>query len=165
MGKECPHCHALKFKRESAGICCASGKVQLPEIETPPEPLNGLLIGTDPDSNLFLKSIRTFNSCFQMTSFGATEIVHNTAASGQQYNSTFKMKGQVYHKLGSLLPMPNEPHKFLLIYFMGTHLGTPCFSHGQLYVACSRVGKPSSLFVLAKDGLPKTIVHLIALQN
>ncbi|KAF0759038.1 Uncharacterized protein FWK35_00035200 [Aphis craccivora] len=43
--------------------------------EIPPEPLNGLIIGTDPDSNVFLKSIRTFNSCFQMTSFGATEIV------------------------------------------------------------------------------------------
>lgn len=44
MDKECPHCHALKFKNEPAGMCCASGKVQLPEIETPPEPLNGLLI-------------------------------------------------------------------------------------------------------------------------
>ncbi|CAG5020841.1 unnamed protein product [Parnassius apollo] len=55
--QECPHCHALKFKNEPAGICCASGKVQLPEIETPPEPLNGLLIGTDPDSNVFLKGI------------------------------------------------------------------------------------------------------------
>ncbi|GBP21823.1 hypothetical protein EVAR_6795_1 [Eumeta japonica] len=56
MDKECPHCHALKFKNEPAGMCCASGKVQLPEIETPPEPLNGLLIGTDPDSNVFLNS-------------------------------------------------------------------------------------------------------------
>ncbi|GFS77942.1 ATP-dependent DNA helicase, partial [Nephila pilipes] len=65
MDNECPYCHALKFKKEPAGMCCASGKVQLPEIETPPEPLNGLLIGTDPDSNVFLKSIRTFNSCFQ----------------------------------------------------------------------------------------------------
>ncbi|VVC42897.1 Helitron helicase-like domain, partial [Cinara cedri] len=94
-------------------------KVQLPEIETPSEPLNGLLIGTDPDSNVFLKSIRTFNSCLQMTSFGATEIVRNTNANGQQYNSTFKIRGQVYHKMGSLLPMPNEPHTFLQIYFMG----------------------------------------------
>ncbi|XP_044595860.1 uncharacterized protein LOC123272904 [Cotesia glomerata] len=119
MDKECPHCHALKFKNEPAGMCCASGKVQLPEIETPPESLNGLLIGTDPDSNVFLKSIRRFNSCFQMTSFGATEIVRNTNANGQQFNSTFKIRGQVYHKMGSLLPMPNEPHKFLQIYFMG----------------------------------------------
>ncbi|GFX49510.1 ATP-dependent DNA helicase [Trichonephila clavipes] len=96
-----------------------TNKVQLPEIETPPEPLNGLLIGMDPDSNVFLKSIRRFNSCFQMTSFGATEIIRNTNANGQEFNSTFKIRGQVYHKMGSLLPMPNEPHKYLQIYFMG----------------------------------------------
>lgn len=118
LEKECPHCHALKFKNEPVGICCSSGKVQLTEIETPPEPLHSLLIGTDPDSSLFLKAIRTFNSCFQMTSFGATEIVNNIAANGPQFNSMFKIQGQVYHKLGSLLPMPNESHKFLHIYFM-----------------------------------------------
>lgn len=119
MDKECPHCHALKFINEPAGLCCASGKVQLTEIETPPEPLHGLLIGTDEDSSLFLKSIRTFNSCFQMTSFGASEIVQNNAANGKQFYSTFKIKGQVFHKIGSLLPMPNESYKFLQIYFMG----------------------------------------------
>lgn len=119
LDKECLYCHALKFKNEPLGMCCSSGKVQLPEIETPPEPLRGLLLGTDPDSTLFLKSIRTFNSCFQMTSFGATEIVNNIAGNGQHFNSTFKIKGQVYHKVGSLLPMPNESHKFLQIYFMG----------------------------------------------
>ncbi|KAF0746759.1 ATP-dependent DNA helicase [Aphis craccivora] len=39
---ECPHCYALKFKNEPSGMCSASGKVKIPEIETPPEPSNGL---------------------------------------------------------------------------------------------------------------------------
>ena len=54
-----------------------------------------------------------------MTSFGAAEIVHNTESNGQKFNSIFKIKGQVYHKVGSLRPMPNKPHKVLQIYFMG----------------------------------------------
>jgi len=45
----------------------------------------------------------------------ATEIVKNNAANSQQFNLTFKIKGQDYHKVGSLLPMPNESYKFLKI--------------------------------------------------
>ncbi|GFW46236.1 ATP-dependent DNA helicase [Trichonephila clavipes] len=40
----------------------------------------------------------------------------------------------------------------------GLNLENPCFSHGQLYAACSRVGKPSDLFVYAPDGKTRNIV-------
>ena len=86
LDKECPPLSCVQIQTWVSRMCCVSGKVQLPEIETQIEPLNG----TDTDSNLFLKSILTFNSCFQMASFGTTEIVHNTAANGQQFNSKTK---------------------------------------------------------------------------
>lgn len=117
MDKECQHCHAFKYKGESAGLCCASGKISLPPLNPPPEPLKTLLAGTTSQSKLFLRKIRKFNSCFQMTSFGATKIVHNE--DGRNFESTFKIQGQVYHQIGSLLPMPDADPKFLQIYFMG----------------------------------------------
>lgn len=46
----------------------------------------------------------------------------------------------------------------------GLNLQNPCFSHGQLYVACSRVGKPADLFVYAPNGQTKNIVYPRALQ-
>uniref|UniRef100_A0A0L8GN26 ATP-dependent DNA helicase n=1 Tax=Octopus bimaculoides TaxID=37653 RepID=A0A0L8GN26_OCTBM len=41
----------------------------------------------------------------------------------------------------------------------GIHLGEPCFSHGQLYVACSRVGSRNALFVYAPQGRTRNVVY------
>jgi hypothetical protein len=40
------------------------------------------------------------------------------------------------------------------------NLENPCCSHGQLYMACSRVGKPSDLFVYTPEGNTKNIVYI-----
>ena len=43
----------------------------------------------------------------------------------------------------------------------GQNLENPCFSRGQLYVACSRVGKLSALFVLAPNNKTKHVYQTV----
>ena len=114
MTDVCPYCNAFKWSGEAPGMCCSSGMVKLPALEPPPEPLESLMSGTTARSKHFLENIRKYNSCFQMTSFGASN-----AVSEPGYMPTFKVQGQVYHRVGSLLPPSDGEHKFLQIYFMG----------------------------------------------
>ncbi|GFX26534.1 hypothetical protein TNCV_4535461 [Trichonephila clavipes] len=43
-------------------------------------------------------------------------------------------------------------------------LQTPCFSHGQLYAACSRVDREENLFAHTPNGTAKNVVYHIALR-
>ncbi|GFY36535.1 ATP-dependent DNA helicase [Trichonephila clavipes] len=115
--KICMYCSALKFKNETRGMCCASGKVKLPDLHSPPEPLSTFLSAVTRVSKHFLENIRKYNSCFQMTSFDATNIVRENCM------PTFRVQGEIYHHAGSLLPLPDADHKFLQIYFMANSAG------------------------------------------
>ena len=111
MSAVCKFCGALKWPKEPPGLCCNNGKIKLPLSQPPPLPLCDLL---DMPTSPFLSNIRRYNSAFQMTSFGCSKEVREPG-----FMPTFKVQGQVYHQIGSLLPSNNEPHRFLQIYFMG----------------------------------------------
>ena len=111
MDNECPMCGALKFKGEKPGICCSGGKVRIPILDGPSQPLRGLLTGETEDSRHFLKNIRHYNHCFSMTSMGGENI------GGW---STYKVQGAVHHSIGSLLPPEDKDPRYLQIYFMQT---------------------------------------------
>ncbi|CAG5049381.1 unnamed protein product [Parnassius apollo] len=74
MNVVCSFCNASKWSKESAGFCCSGGKINLPSFEDPPAPLKSPLLGEHVQSKQFLDNIRTYNSAFQMTSFGAQQI-------------------------------------------------------------------------------------------
>ena len=105
MDKACSYCGALKWSGEAPGMCCSGGTVNLTALRPPPEPLESLMSGTTPRSRHFLENIRKYNSCFQMTSFGATKEICEPG-----FMPTFKVQGQVYHRVGSLLPLADGEH-------------------------------------------------------
>jgi hypothetical protein len=114
MDADCNHCHAKKFKGESPWMCCSNGKVKLPPLDTSPDPLLSYMSGTSVESKHFLQNKRKYNYCFQMTSFGATATIERSS-----FMLTFKIPKQIYHKAGSLLPLPDGPAKTLQINFVG----------------------------------------------
>ena len=95
MNDLCPPCDAFKWPGEAPGMCYSGGKVKIPALEPSPEPLESLMLGTTLTSKHFLENIRKYNSCFQITSFGATNEVYEPG-----FMPIFKVQGQVYHLVG-----------------------------------------------------------------
>lgn len=113
----CKFCDALKFKGEAKGMCCSSGKVRIARIEPPPSPYINLFLGDSVDlavSKAFLKHITRYNDIFKMTSFGARGGIETFG-----WMPTFRVQGQIYHRMGSLLPVDSSPPQYLQVYFMG----------------------------------------------
>jgi ATP-dependent DNA helicase PIF1 len=152
MDKECPHCNALKFKNETTGMCCASGKVV-----NPPRLCNGTRLVI---KKLMKNVVETtiLNGKFR----GENILLPRIPIIPTDVPIQFK-RLQFPIRLAFAMTINKSQGQTMSV--CGLDLSTPCFSHGQLYVACSRVGKPSSLFVLVKDGITKNIVHSIALRD
>ena len=110
MNKPCQFCNALRFKNE-ANFCCHK-KVNLPpQNNTHPELLH--LLTTN---NSFRNNIRKYNQAFAFTSLGG-KVDHNMA-SNRNGVYTFRVCGDLYHRIGSLLPEVDGQEKFCQIYFL-----------------------------------------------
>ena len=106
----CPHCGAMKFRGETQRLCCGGGAISLQLFPRLPSDLEDLTSGMTPESKHFLANIRKYNSCFSMTSFGHKEAV----VSG--WNPSFRIQGQAFHLIGSLLPDSDNQPKFLQVF-------------------------------------------------
>ncbi|KAJ4811676.1 hypothetical protein LUZ62_024242 [Rhynchospora pubera] len=118
----CPDCHALYWSREKSGttytLCCRGGRVSLPTIEDPPEPLASLLDSSNgPDSVHFITAIRTYNSMFAFTSMGVRLDQHINRTAGPY---VFRISSQVCHRIGSLTPPEGQRPSYAQLYFYDT---------------------------------------------
>jgi len=94
-------------------ICCQSGRIMLSALPPPPSLLNTLL--SQPN---FLDNIRAYNSMLSFTSMGGT-IDHSVMDGRGPYS--FKISGQNYRRIGSLLPAEGQRPKFAQLYIYDTH--------------------------------------------
>lgn len=113
MNIKCLYCNAMRFIGESKNMCCSSGRVSLAQYEILPQPLLNLLKNNHEKSKIFLPLLRKYNACFNMTSFQTTVKPVNP------HIFTFKVQGQVYHRMGSMIAENDTDAKFLQIFFIG----------------------------------------------
>lgn len=108
---------AKRATNPSFSLCCQEGKVLLPKLREPPPTLNTLLDYTNAETSKFREKIRVYNSMFCFTSFGA-RIDHSINNGRAPY--TFRVSGQNYHLIGSLLPEVGVQPKYCQLYFFDT---------------------------------------------
>ncbi|CAN7070325.1 unnamed protein product [Brassica oleracea var. botrytis] len=120
---ECPSCGALVWQSESTGrdprtkelrftICCNQGQIKLPPMRQPPPVLEKLL-----QCKQFRETIRVYNALLAFTSIG--ENIDYSVVFGRG-PFTFRIQGQTYHRIGSLIPKPGLPPKYLQLYIFDT---------------------------------------------
>ena len=126
---KCKHCKAMMWyderinkdkqsKNPMFALCCGNGKIQLPLLEDPPQPMRQLLFDSNSTkSKNFQVNIRSYNLMFAFTSPGAkVDTSYNTSRDPL----TFRIHGQGHQLMGSLLPMANNSPKFAQLYIYDT---------------------------------------------
>jgi hypothetical protein len=99
-------------------MCYAQGKVTLPPLAPPPEPFRRFLTGNEMDAKNFRQHIRFYNSALAFTSVGAN-LDTNVAQPG---NYTYRLRSELYYRMGSLFPQPGEAQKFAELYISNLHV-------------------------------------------
>ncbi len=89
----------------------------LPPLAPPPESLRRLLTSNEADAKDFRQCIRSYNNALAFTSVGAN-LDTNVAQPG---NYIYRLRGELYHRMGSLLPQLGEAPKFAQLYISDPH--------------------------------------------
>ena len=105
--RKCNFCKAFLFKRENSSFCCSNGKINInseQQLKQCPTVLLKLF-----ENKELIRNIRPYNNVMTMASLG---VDHKP-----EFGPNFKIQGKLSHKIGSLLPEPDQNPKFAQIYF------------------------------------------------
>lgn len=99
-------------------MCCLQGQVQLDPFPEPPVTLRDLLTGVSPFSRTFRDHIRQYNAAFAFTST-SVNVNDNVVAGSGPYS--FRLHGDLYHKMGALLPQEGVRPSYAQLYINDPH--------------------------------------------
>ena len=111
---KCNFCGAYKFFNET-NFCCSSGLVNFESVKPLPEPSEEYKKLYS--SKKIISNLKAYNSALSLTSIGC-----KTPENVEGPN--FKIQGEIYHRLGSLLPSDESSPKFSQIYFYDAEVAT-----------------------------------------
>ncbi len=138
MNIACRHCGALHWEAERLqhsprsrpefGICCNSGKVQIPSLPDPPPALRDLFTGTHRQAVEFRNNIRQYNSTFAFTSL-RTEIDEEINNTGGRTPWVFRINGDLYHRGGTLVARAGERPRYAQLYVYDPRMALEARAH------------------------------------
>ena len=96
------------------GMCCYQGKISLPPLQHPPIELSQLLLSQEQLGKRFREHIRNYNNALAMTSVGRKLDNSLNRQGGGPYS--FRLHGELIHRVGSLLPPEGEAPVFAQLY-------------------------------------------------
>lgn len=114
----CEHCRALRFSREKPKICCQNGKVKLDPLPQPPDGIYQYY-GVNRKSRKYKERIREYNSVHGMASLGLDNAILGSPDSNP-FQGNLRIKGGVYHDIGSVEALPGHKPAYAQIYFHDT---------------------------------------------
>lgn len=95
-------------------LCCGNGKIRLPALQPPPEPILSLLTAETREAREFRHRIRAYDNVFAFCSLAVN--LDETLANAVGGAYTFRINGSLSHLIGPLLPTDNAPPALPQIY-------------------------------------------------
>ena len=146
MTNICQFCQAVRFKKETDGVCCLKGKVRLARFSTPPMVFLELWFKDNLKANVFRNNSRAFNNGL---CFSSIKVKEKRFA---RYTTSIILQGKLYHLIGSLQATEGETPVFAQLYVHDPALETT--------QRLANMHLPTNLTRAEKEVVPVILVEL-----